>query len=107
MGNRLGEFVKERRKALGLSQRKLADKAKISHSVINKIENGDNIVPRTQTLEALSFVLGVSVTKLMDELQGKPAKASGDPLLTIIEKLSPKKRKLLLDIAELLLEYTG
>jgi len=106
MKSRLAGFVKERRRALGLSQRGLAKKAHISHSVVNKIEAGDlNLKPRTDTLESLADALGVPLSRVMDEYQGTRSKeVNADPLLALIEDLTPKQRKLLLSIAKLLIE---
>ena len=39
MGN-VGEVIKERRLAKGMSKRALAEKAGISHSEVHRIENG-------------------------------------------------------------------
>jgi transcriptional regulator with XRE-family HTH domain len=105
MNYQLGEYIKSRREDLGISQRGLAKKAGLSHSVVNKIELGDNPHPDTETLEKLADALKIHLSQLTDAIQGKTGEAkANDPLLFQIEALSPKKRKLVEDFVRLLLE---
>lgn len=108
MGNRLGHFIKDRREALGFSQRALARKAKISHTAINKLEAGET-TPTTETIEALSTALGLPLSDLLDQLQGKALKTDQDPILSMlfseIKQLSPPKRKLIQEMVQLLLRH--
>ena len=104
MRKTLGEFVKEKREALGLSQRALAKKAKISPTVINRLEAGETS-PSTATLEGIALALNVPLYKLTDILQGRATKEGKDTLSTLIESLSPGKRKFLEEITQLLVKF--
>ncbi len=53
----IAKLVSSRREALGLSQRELAKRAGISHTVVSRIEGGDHS-PSPKTLERLADVLG-------------------------------------------------
>ncbi len=53
----IARLVSSRREALGLSQRELAKRAGISHTVVSRIEGGDHS-PSPKTLERLAEVLG-------------------------------------------------
>lgn len=67
-GHALGEYIRERREALGMSQRELSRQANIAG--VRKIESGMTTHPRTDTLEAIARVLGVTITDLVTA--GKP-----------------------------------
>jgi len=56
----IGERIKQARKASGLSQRALAEKAGVSAMAISKFENGQ-LTPASGTLLALAEALGVRV----------------------------------------------
>ena len=53
----IAKLVASRREALGLSQRELAKRAGVSHTVVSRIEGGDHS-PSPKTLERLADVLG-------------------------------------------------
>lgn len=55
----LGSFVKERRLAKEMSKRALAIKAKISHTEVHRIENGERQNPSVPVLNALADALAV------------------------------------------------
>lgn len=55
----VGEFIKERRTAKGLSKRQLAEKAGVSHSEVHRIENGERQNPSVPMLIAIADALGV------------------------------------------------
>jgi len=108
MSNKLGEFIKQRRQTLGLSQRALAKKAKVSHTAINRLEAAE-VTPETETIEAIATALGVRVSDLLSLLQGKSIQEDKDPLLSMlfseIERLSPPKKKMVLDLISVLLKH--
>lgn len=68
MGQDLGSLVRERlrtlRKARGLTQEALCDRAGISRDAITRIEGGSRI-PTIDTLERLGMALGVAVSELV------------------------------------------
>lgn len=58
-----GLRIADRRKAIGLSQDKLAHRAGIGRQALSAIENGGDF--ETQTLDSLAIVLGVCVDFIM------------------------------------------
>lgn len=68
--NRLGRLIRERREALGISQKELADRAGLTQQMISKIERGKALpLPR---LESISQVIGLDrhalTTRFLAEL---------------------------------------
>ena len=63
----LGKRIRARRRALDLSQEKLARQADVSMSLINQIERGLVTDPHFSTLVGISTALGTSVADLMEE----------------------------------------
>ena len=62
--SKVGNFIMEKRKALGMTQQQLADKLNISFQAISKWENGTTL-PNTPILMDLAIVLGVSVDEIL------------------------------------------
>lgn len=61
---KVGNFIMEKRKALGLTQQQLADKLNISFQAISKWENGTTY-PNIEILRNLAIVLEVSVDEIL------------------------------------------
>lgn len=61
---KVGNFIMEKRKALGLTQQQLADKLNISFQAISKWENGTTY-PNIEILGDLAIVLDVSVDEIL------------------------------------------
>lgn len=64
MGN-LGKFIEEHRMAKHLSARKLAELAKISHTEIHRLENGERKHPSPLILKSIAHALDVSFDEIM------------------------------------------
>ena len=62
--SKLAGNVKRYRKAIGLSQEKLAQKAGITYSTLTKIEAGYNTNPKVLSLARIAKALDVTVTDL-------------------------------------------
>jgi transcriptional regulator with XRE-family HTH domain len=103
MGIKLGEYIAERRKTLKLSQNALAKKAKVSASVINKLEAGVT-VPSTKTLEALATALNLPLNTLLAQLQEKTVPEK-DPLAYMIAQLSDPDRRFIENVIQDFLKY--
>ena len=58
--NKIGEFIASERKALNLTQSKLAEKLFISEKTISKWENGRGI-PDTNSLPKLCEIFNISL----------------------------------------------
>jgi transcriptional regulator with XRE-family HTH domain len=63
----LGSRVRDRRKALDLSQEALARRADVSLNLINRVERGETRDPHYSTLVSIAGALGVSVGELLEE----------------------------------------
>jgi transcriptional regulator with XRE-family HTH domain len=63
---RLSRVLRELRKAKGLSQLELAEKAKIERTYLTKLETGAKANPTLATLKRLATALGVPVTALLE-----------------------------------------
>ena len=61
----LGEFIRERRKEIGVSRNMLATKAGISHTEIHRIETGGRKQPSLKVLCSLADALLVPQEKLL------------------------------------------
>ena len=61
---KFGSFVSERRRALGLTQRSLAERLSVSDKAVSKWERGQSM-PDVALLVPLAGALGVSVTELL------------------------------------------
>jgi len=62
----LARRVKELRDAAGISQQELAQRAKLSISVVTQVEQGKTLDPRISTLRSLARGLGVPVADLVE-----------------------------------------
>jgi transcriptional regulator with XRE-family HTH domain len=62
---RFGKRLREKRTALGLSQERFADKAKLDRTYVSGIERGKrNLALRN--IEAIAKALGISIAELME-----------------------------------------
>lgn len=57
----LGRLIRERREALGLSKRQLAEQTDMNNATIVRIEQGTIAVPHPDKLSRLADVLGLSL----------------------------------------------
>lgn len=65
MNETLGKVISTRRNELGMSQRELAKKVKISNSTVSRIESDDKITPDNNTLKLISEVLQLDYNYLL------------------------------------------
>jgi transcriptional regulator with XRE-family HTH domain len=104
---KLHNFIKTRRSELGMSQRDLAAKVKVSHTAISKLEGG-GVTPSTETLNKLAKALGVPIGNLLELIDGKQFTQKEDPqtliLMDQIEKLSSSNRQILLGLIKVMLD---
>lgn len=73
------EYLRERRKAMGLTQEQLAKKALVSKSAVTKWESGGGI-PGRANLRQLAEVLGISVDTLNAICEGHEQERADDQL---------------------------
>lgn len=63
---KLGDVLRQRREAKGLTQAELARKAKITDEYVSMLETGAKRNPSLAVLQRLAKALGVSVGELAD-----------------------------------------
>lgn len=78
----IGKLVKEKREKKGLSQRKLAELADVSHTEISRIESGERKRPAPYILKRVAPHLGVKYEELLE--------AAGYEELVVEKPFSPK-----------------
>lgn len=61
----LGDWIRKRRDLQGMSQREVADRARVSRSYLCDIERGRGTKPSVDTLDSLASALGVDRTELL------------------------------------------
>ena len=83
--SKVGEFIRERRLAKGLSKRQLAEKAGISHSEVHRIENGERQNPSVPMLVALADALGIP----QDDILVLAGYKKDDNNIPLIERVFP------------------
>ena len=64
----LGEYIAQRRRALGMTQRQFAEKLYVTDSAVSKWERGEAL-PETAKLAALGTALGVSLDWLLSDAE--------------------------------------
>ncbi len=71
MESKMGLFIAERRKELGITQQQLADKLYVTDKAVSKWERG-KALPDIKSLKPLAEILEVSVVELLDgQLHGR------------------------------------
>jgi len=99
----VGEIIAEARETVGLSKNQLAEKAKVSHTEIARIESGEREVPNPKTLRKISKYininyndlmyasgLGAKVSPLNPYLLDHYANLKGDKLTEALKKVNAK-----------------
>lgn len=74
----VGEVIKARRLAKGMSKRALAEKAGISHSEVHHIKNGERQNPSVPMLITLADALGIPRDDIFMRVQNRRGKHSVD-----------------------------
>ena len=85
--NTVGKFLRERRKAKGLSMREVAEQSSISHTEVCRIESGERAFPSIRVLTALGKVLGIPDDEIL-RLAGY--KSDEDDDVPLMEKVFPE-----------------
>ena len=103
----VGENIKKRRKALGLSQAALANRALVSQSAISDIENPNvTKLPNVDTIGKIARVLACTVDDLMGADGKKEQETPEDPLRASVirdyDRLPPEAQQLVRQYIDLL-----
>ena len=81
MSNTFGNVLREYRRAAGISQRELAQKADLDFSYISKIENGKVDPPSEEKIKIMASQLGVEAEVLL----GLAGKISSEQIRKAVE----------------------
>ncbi len=81
--NALGPTLQRLRKAAGLSLRELQEGSGVNRSVISRVESGEYMQPRPETLTRLAEAIGADASELLTAAGYTSAKADGLPNLPI------------------------
>ena len=105
---RIGQDLRERRKAMGLSLHDLAEKSGVSYGALQAIESGKSN-PQIDTLEAICMVLGLTPSDIWHKQQsgvslsptaihGPLSAADGALILARLASATPAQRAMALTI---------
>lgn len=61
----IGARIRQRREALGLTQRELADRTQMRQNIISRLEHGDTPNPGADVIRRLARALGVTADWLI------------------------------------------
>jgi len=94
--DKIGLFIANERKALGLTQANLAEKLFVSEKTISKWENGKGL-PETSLLPKLCEILGVNLNELLSGEKNVNDKApqNNEQLLLNMAKELKRKNKII------------
>lgn len=107
MAQGLGNLLRTRRKALGLNQDEVAERAGLDRGTISRVENGKG-GHEFASIERIAQALGTSVSDLRGGATPEPLPPPLDQqtahLIECFSKLRPRQRRSVVEMAELLLE---
>ena len=78
MSNEFGEFIRKRRKELGLTIKEVEEITGISNAYLSQIENGKRGIPSVSVLSKLSNALGVSFFDLFAAMKNLDEKTKNE-----------------------------
>lgn len=67
MGSLIGDFIKEKRKKMGLSARELSRRSNVSQAYLSQIETGKNDNPSMEVLEKLAAAFHISLNEIISK----------------------------------------
>ena len=98
---RIGRFIAERRKALGLTQRQLAEQLSVSDKAVSKWETGRGL-PDVLLMPPLCAALGITVNDLLSGErvgEGDYRKKAEENMMELIRENAENRQRLLQSIA--------
>ena len=98
---RIGRFIAERRKALGLTQRQLAEQLSVSDKAVSKWETGRGL-PDVLLMPPLCAVLGITVNDLLSGErvgEGDYQKKAEENMMELMRENAENRQRLLQSIA--------
>lgn len=97
---RIGRFIAERRKALGLTQRQLAEQLSVSDKAVSKWETGRGL-PDVLLMPPLCAALGITVNDLLSGErveEGDYRKKAEENMMELIRENAENKKRLALSL---------
>lgn len=104
-GSALGDFIKQRRRQLKLTQRRLGDQVEIDQSIISTIETGRRRYLNSQQLEVMAEALKCQVNELLRLIPERRRSSDTRPKTELGHYIRDQRQKLglsLCDLAKLL-----
>ena len=98
---RIGRFIAERRKALGLTQRQLAERLAVSDKAVSKWETGRGL-PDVLLMPPLCAALGITVNDLLSGErvgEGDYRKKAEENMMELVRENAQNRQRLLQSIA--------
>ena len=98
---RIGRFIAERRKALGLTQRQLAEQLSVSDKAVSKWETGRGL-PDVLLMPPLCAALGITVNDLLSGErvgEGDYRKKAEENMMELVRENAQNRQRLLQSIA--------
>ncbi len=98
---RIGRFIAERRKALGLTQRQLAEQLSVSDKAISKWETGRGL-PEVSLMLPLCAALGITVNDLLSGErvgEGDYRKKAEENMMELVRENAQNRQRFLQSIA--------
>lgn len=97
----MGEIIAERRKALGMTQKDLADKMNVTDKAVSKWERNLSI-PDVASIPTLADILELSVEELMGSCETKEITSETERIIDLILKVIPLAMGVALFVCSLL-----
>ena len=97
----MGEIIAERRKALGMTQKDLADKMNVTDKAVSKWERNLSI-PDVASIPTLADILELSVEELMGSCETKEITSETERVIDLILKVIPLAMGVALFVCSLL-----
>ena len=97
---KIGEFIANRRKALKLTQKQLAERLEISDKTISKWETGKGL-PEVSLMLPLCTCLGINVNELLSSVQlsgENYRKKAEENIMDLVKEREENKKKIILVI---------
>lgn len=96
--------IKQLRKAKGMTQEKLAERADLTAEAVTRVERGVRM-PTLKTLGKIAFGLGVSPAQLVDAQEGLPVTKMSGHVAKIVSKLEDEDDAVQKGAAEIVVAY--
>ena len=97
----MGEIIAERRKALGMTQKDLADKMNVTDKAVSKWERNLSL-PDVASIPTLADILELSVEELMGSCETKEITSETERIIDLILKVIPLAMGVALFVSSLL-----